>query len=466
MVCGLHPDFGYVDQPPGVPLLAATLYATGLGAWGLRVPVAMAAAALVWIAARLARTLGGGTWAVGLTGLACAIAPMLMGLAATLNTSVFDPLAWTAIAWLLVRGLREGDDRALVLAGVVAGVALEIKYSVAFWMAGLALGLLVTPQRILLRRRGLWIGLALAAVIALPSALWQWRHGFLFLELTAAARDKNVAVGAWSFLHNQIRVMNPLFTPLWLAGLVAPLIVRRLRDLRFIAIACVVVVVIVRAGHGKDYYLSPLYPTLFAIGAAALEPLTRPLAGRLVTCAGAALAVMLSAIAAPVALPILSPAALARYMTRLHIAPQQQERSFRGTVLPQVFADQLGWHDFTREVETAWAQIPAGDRPATGIKVDNYGEAAALDLYGHALPPALSGHNQYFLWGLRGQHPTDLLVVQHDLDALRPYCRETLVLGTTSSLWAMAVENGKIIALCRGVTPPIRTLWPHLKIYE
>lgn len=58
----------------------------------------MAAAALVWIAARLARTLGGGTWAVGLTGLGCAIAPMLMGVAATLNTSVFDPLAWTAIA--------------------------------------------------------------------------------------------------------------------------------------------------------------------------------------------------------------------------------------------------------------------------------------------------------------------------------------------------------------------------------
>ena len=36
IVCGQHPAFGYVDQPPAVPLLAAALYKLGLGAWGLR----------------------------------------------------------------------------------------------------------------------------------------------------------------------------------------------------------------------------------------------------------------------------------------------------------------------------------------------------------------------------------------------------------------------------------------------
>src|SRR6185437_13251364 len=87
IVCGQHPAFGYVDQPPAVPLMAAALYKLGLGAWGLRIPTSVAAGALVWLAVRFVRLLGGGKLAIGLTALACAIAPMLMGLLATLNTS-------------------------------------------------------------------------------------------------------------------------------------------------------------------------------------------------------------------------------------------------------------------------------------------------------------------------------------------------------------------------------------------
>ena len=45
----------------------------------------------------------------------------------TLNTPAFDPLAWAAIAFRMVKASREGDVSALVLAGVVAGVALEVK---------------------------------------------------------------------------------------------------------------------------------------------------------------------------------------------------------------------------------------------------------------------------------------------------------------------------------------------------
>ncbi|CAN5587684.1 glycosyltransferase family 39 protein [soil metagenome] len=466
IVCGQHPSFGYADQPPAVPLIAAALYKLGLGAGGVRLPAAVAAGALVWLAVRFTRLLGGRGLAIALAALACAVAPMLMGLVATLNTSAFDPLAWTAIACLMVKAVRDGDDRALLFAGVVAGLALQVKYATLFWMVGLSLGLLLTPERRLFLRPAFWIGAGLAALIAVPSFVWQLFHGFPFLELGAAAQTKNADVALLPFLANQVQVMNPAFAPLWVAGLVAPFAVKRLRDLRFLVIAALVVLVIVRLGHGKDYYIAPLYPMLFVIGAVALAPLARGLTGKVAAGVGMAAAVAFSALAAPVALPILSPSALIAYMTRIGIAPQQQERSFKGTVLPQVFADQLGWHDFTAQVEAAWKRIPASERAATGIKVDNYGEAAALDLYGTGLPAALSGHNQYFLWGLRGQNPRDLLVIQHDLDALRPYCRQVVQLGTTWSRYAMAYENGKVIALCRGVTPPLTTLWPQLKNYN
>jgi 4-amino-4-deoxy-L-arabinose transferase-like glycosyltransferase len=466
IVCGQHPAFGYVDQPPAVPLLAASLYKLGLGAQGLRIPTAIAAGALVWLAIRFARSLGGDGRAQALAGLACAIAPMLMGLTATLNTSAFDPLAWTAVAWLLVRANREGNDRTLILAGLVAGLALEVKYSMLFWMVGLTLGLLLTAERRVLLRPSFWIGAALAAGIAAPSFLWQWAHGFPFLELGAAAKGKNADTAALPFLANQVLVMNPAFAPVWIAGLAAPFTVRRLRDLRFLVIGAIVVVAIVRIGHGKDYYLSPLYPTLFVIGAVALAPLVRTRIGGIAVASGVAAAIAWSALAAPLALPILSPPVLETYIQRTGLAPQQQERSFKGTVLPQVMADQLGWHDFVGQVETAWNRIPAATRATTAIKVENYGEAAALDLYGKGLPPVVSGHNQYFLWGLRGQHPANVLSIQNDMAGLRPYCRKATLLGTTGSRYAMAFENGKVIALCEGVKPSLGDLWPQLKLYS
>ena len=465
IVCGQHPAFGYVDQPPLIPLTAAMLYALGLGAWGLRLPVAAAAAVLVWLTGRFARTLGGDRWAVGLAQLAAAIAPMLMGLTAILSTSSFEPLAWTAVAFLLVRAASDGDDRALIAAGGVAGVALQIKYSMLFWMIGLMLGLLLTPERRLLARRGFWTGVLVAGAIAVPSFVWQLLHGFPFLELGAAAGAKNAEVRLLPFIGNQLFVMNPALAPLWIAGLIAPFASPRLRDLRFLVIAAAVVFAIVRLGHGKDYYLAPLYPTLFAIGAVALAPLVRRTGGRIVAGLVVASAVAVSAVAAPMALPVLPPATLVAYLHRLGVAPQQQERSSRGTALPQLFADQLGWHDFVRQVEAAWRRIPPADRASTAIKVGNYGEAAALDLYATGLPPALSGHNQYFLWALRGQHPRHLLIVTDNPAALAATCRQVVPLGTTASRFAMAYENGQTIAWCRDAAPLARR-WRLLKNYN
>lgn len=465
IVCGQHPAFGYADQPPLVPLMAAGLHALGHGAWLVRIPAVLAAGLLVYVTIRLVRLLGGGTLALVMAALAAALAPVLLGLSAILSTSGFDPLAWTAIALLLVRAIRHDDNRALILAGVIAGLDLQVKYSLLLWAIGLAVGILATPQRALLKRPALWIGLALGAGIALPSFLWQLRNGLPFLELSAAAVSKNADTALVPFILNQIVILNPLFAPIWIAGLVAPFVVARLKDLRFLAIAFLVTFAVVRLGHGKDYYLAACYPALFAIGAVALAPLAKGLFRKAGFAVGGVLAVIVSALVAPLALPILSPPRLITHMELIGFAPQQQEKSFAGTALPQLFADQLGWHDFTRQVVGAWQRIPAAERARTGVLVENYGEAAALDIYGgpQGLPPALSGHNQYHLWGLRGQSPTNLLLVESDPDDLKSFCEEVIVLDSTASPYAMAHENGKAIAFCRGLHPPLAELWPGLK---
>lgn len=465
IVCGQHPAFGYADQPPLVPVLAAAGYALGGQTWVVRLPAVIAAAALVWVAIAFVRLLGGRSGAMWIAGLAAAAAPMLAGLTATLNTNVFEPLGWTLVAYALARAVLRDDRRALIWGGAVAGLALEAKYGIALWLVALAVGIAVAGPRDLLRRRELWIGIGIAVLIALPSVVWQAANGWPFVALVGHAHLKDAVTPPLAYAVNQIFVFNPLFAPIWIAGAIAPFAMRDLRALRFLPIAYAIAACAIVAGGGKDYYLAPAYASLFAIGGVALARVVRATAARR---AYLVLATAASAVILPIALPVLDPGTLIAYQRALHLVGQAQERADAGTLMPPTFADMLGWHTFVDQVAAAWDRIPLANRSSTSILVDNYGEAAAIDLYGQAfgLPPALSGQNEYGLWGQRGQSPRDVLSVQYDAPDLRHYCTSVAVLGTTSATYARGFEQNKAIALCRGVHPSLARLWPHIIYFE
>jgi 4-amino-4-deoxy-L-arabinose transferase-like glycosyltransferase len=233
IVCGRHPAFGYVDQPPLVPLLSAATQAFGENLWLLRLPAALAAAALVPLTGAFTRLLGGSRGAALLAGAASALTPVLIGLSAILYTSSFDALSWTAIAYFLARAALRNKARDVVWAGLIAGVAFEAKYGVAIWLIALAVGLAATKERRLYARRQLWYGAALAIAIAAPNLIWQTIEGWPFLEVMANHARDNLTGSPVYFLVHQIFLVNPFLAPLWIAGLVAPFVRPELKPVRF-----------------------------------------------------------------------------------------------------------------------------------------------------------------------------------------------------------------------------------------
>ena len=212
IVCGRHPAFGYADQPPLVPFLAAGSQLFGESLVLLRLIPALGAAGLVLATCALARAAGAGLFGVALAGTAAAVAPMYLGLMTLLNTSMFEPLAWTLVALLVARAVLEGEARAWILAGIVSGIAMETKYALPLYLGPLAAGLVLTGHARALLRREVAIGIAIAAVLAAPSAIWQAVHGLPFLDLMrAGAAGKNVVLPPAAFVANQVVVMNPLF---------------------------------------------------------------------------------------------------------------------------------------------------------------------------------------------------------------------------------------------------------------
>src|SRR3954463_56742 len=67
LACAEHLDWGYVDQPPLIALVAwVARHLFGNWLIGLRLFPAIAGAALVWLTGRLAQEFGGERFAVGL----------------------------------------------------------------------------------------------------------------------------------------------------------------------------------------------------------------------------------------------------------------------------------------------------------------------------------------------------------------------------------------------------------------
>jgi hypothetical protein len=209
--------------------------------------------------------------------------------------------------------------------------------------------------------------------------------------------------------------------------------------------------------------LTAEFARMFAVGAAACGNLP-PWLTRIWLVAAATVFVALL----PIALPILDPPALERYIAFTHLAPVPEEAAAVGAPLTQIFSDELGWRALEQKVAAVFHSLPPADRTKAAILTTNYGEAAALDVYGSAdgLPPALCGQNQYFLWGSHGYDGQILIHVNGDPNRWRRGCENVDVVGKFGVPYAMPYENERPIFICRGLRRNLGEIWERLKRYQ
>jgi 4-amino-4-deoxy-L-arabinose transferase-like glycosyltransferase len=461
IVCGRHPSFGYVDQPPLVPLIAAVTQFAGVHLWLLRLPAVLAAALLVPLVVAFARLLGASTPGAWLAAIAAASAPMLTAMTSTLTTSTFEAFDFTAVAYFVTRAFVREEPRAFWWAGAFAGFAFETKYGVAIWLAGLAIGMLAAGPRSVFRSRDLWIGVGIAALIALPNVLWQIANGLPFLELVRNDSAGNFTGTPLTFAIDQLLALNFLLAPLWVTGIIAPFVSTRLSRFRFLTIAFVVSAVLVFVTHGKNYYLAGAYPAMFALGAAACTRLPKA-----VVAIWATLAAVNGALALPLVLPVYSPERLKDVVDHMAFKLRPAEAASVGAPLTQVFSWEFGWEELVNNVAGVYASLPPPDRAKAAIFASTYGEASAINVLGANLPPAISGNNQYYLWGPAGYDGSVVIAVNVDPAKWSQWCDSVRVVERYgSSPYVMPRERNRPIVLCRGMHPPLPQLWPRLKFY-
>jgi hypothetical protein len=106
------------------------------------------------------------------------------------------------------------------------------------------------------------------------------------------------------------------------------------------------------------------------------------------------------------------------------------------------------------------------DEKRAAIFCQNYGEAGAIDFFGPklGLPSAISGHQNYFLWGPGDWTGEVVLVLDTDDEDERKLFASVQDLGQiVSSPWAMPFERRNHIFLCRDLKGSVHEIWPRLK---
>jgi len=469
LACARHLDWGYVDQPPLIPWLARLSLATlGDSLRAIRFLPALFMSLTVLLTAQIAREVGGRAFALICAAAAVIAAPSYLNDGAMLTTNCLEPLLWTGCAYFAILAAKRDDPRYWLWFGVVAGIGMQEKYSIAVFGFAIVVGLLLTEQRRAFLNKWIWLGGLAAFLIFLPNLLWNIHYDSPFVQLmhNIKAEGRDVVLSPLEYFLQQCLLVQPIVAPLWIAGVIALLIWRRLRPYRFLGWAYIVCLTVFIVLHGKNYYLAPIYPMLLAAGAVTFErALDRPRLGWLKPVS---VIVILASGAwiAPVAMPVLPVDQYLAYQEKLPFKVPRSEHSHMGAALPQHFADQFGWHEIVSEVVVAWNRIPPAERADCGIFAQDYGAAGAIDWYGPAygLPPSLSGHQTWFLWGPRGYSGNCLIVLDDRRARLEELFHDVELVGNSPDN-PYALEKNLPVFICKGkkFEKTFAEVWPDLK---
>ncbi len=468
MACGDHLAWGYVDQPPLIPfLIKICRLALGDSLRSIRFIPALATSAAAILTAMITRELGGRQFAMVLSALAFIAAPIYLSDGSLLTTNCLEPLLWMGCVYFAILAIKREDPRNWLRFGIVAGIGMEEKYSIAVLGFSIVLGLLLTEQRRVFTKKWIWLGGGLAFLVFLPNFLWNVQNHWPFVELmrNIKAEGRDVVLSPLAYFAQQVLIIHPILAPIWIIGVLAFFFSARLKPYRFLGWCYLAAFTVFEVLHGKNYYLGPIYPVYLGAGAMVIESYIRR--SRQVWLKPALIVPILAGGAwlAPIVMPVLPVEQFISYMGKLPFKVPRSEHSHMRAILPQHFADQFGWEEIVAEVNQAYIKLSPEERAGCGIMAQDYGQAGAIDFFGrrYGLPPALSGHQTYFLWGPRGYSGNCLIVLDDSREVLEGLFEHVEYVGKSADN-PYALEREIPVFICRGAKfGSLGALWPRLK---
>jgi lipoprotein signal peptidase len=372
----------------------------------------------------------------------------------------FDQLWWSLFAYLVIRIVKRREPKLWILAGLILGIGLLTKLTIIFFAVALLISFLTIPStRRYLHSKWIILGALVSFAFVLPMIYWNLINGFPMVHFYLEFRHDVNGGGPLSFFANQITGISILNFPIFVIGLYFYLKSSEGSALRAFGLAYILLYVFMTVLNMKPYYLAPIYPVLYAGGALLIERSSiskkgvfrwfgsRPFIASLVV-----VAILL----VPLAMPILSPTTLVN---------SYGASSYQSSPLP----DRFGWSMMVSNLSQAYNTLSPSDRSQACIFTENYGEASAVNFLGKSLglPEAISGHNNYYIWGPNSCTGKVLITVGYSLSDDQQSFGNVSLLTTIVCQYCISYESNLPVYLCTNpIFSSIAAEWPNVRHYD
>ncbi len=465
IACSKHLDFGYVDHPPLVALLAwGSRVLFGETLLGLRIISGLAGAFTVLLSARLARLLGGSTWSQIVSALLIVAAPSFPALSSFFSMNAVDITLVTLFFGILTEAMATPTPRRWITLGVIGGIGALNKYTFLVLAGSLVVAFVLTRRWEFFKSPWAFVAGALACLLFLPHVVWQIAHGWPTLEfMRNATQHKNLSLSLLEFTGQLVIGLNPLTFPFWTLGLGSLLVARSMRPVRVLGWTALIFLGIYASQSSKFYYVVPVFPLLMSAGAVQMEELLQAASRRWIRWAVVTPVILGGLLLMPLAVPLLSPDRFIAYSKTLGLWNAIRMERWEGDTLPLHFLFRFGWEELVGQISTTVHALPADEQNQTIILTSWYASAAAVDFFGpsYGLPHAISPHNSYWLWGPDMSPGTTVIAVGFDPRQLAEHFETVEYVTTFTHPYALS----QTIYLCRNLKGPIDEVWKDIKSF-
>ncbi|MEM6724489.1 MAG: glycosyltransferase family 39 protein [Bacteroidota bacterium] len=444
-----HLAWGYWEFPPLIAFigrLSTTIF--GYSLEGMRLFPTLAGMAILFLTVAMARSMGG-KWRSVLLAAVCVLAFLPYYRNHTLFQPVaFDQFFWALAFFFLIRLVDTSKDKFLLYAGLAAGLGLLNKYTMAFWIVGVAIGLLSYEKARFFRYPKTYLAAAIALLVFLPNLWWQWANGFPVLGHLNTLSSSHLAENTiGDFVLDQvilIATFNVSLIGLWFSF--------RRSKYRWIGMSTLLVFVSMMLLKAKSYYVFPIYSVLFACGAVQLEHWLEKTK-----------ATWSYIVAASILLPFVY------FIPEVApVLPIEQYVDYKGIKNPEVwkelegdYADMHGWEEQVALVDSFYNSLPADIQQKTVIWAENYGEAGAIKILGKAysLPNPISRHGTFWAWGYGKPDAEVWISIGNETESVQAVFSDVQLVRRMTHPYAIAEEQNIPVFICRNPKVNISEWW-------
>ncbi len=392
---GHHLAWGYLSVPPFTSWISKVIYLLGNSVFWVKFFPCLFGALTMLVVWKTIKELKGNLFAL-ILGATCVLFSALLRLNTLYQPNSFDVLSWTLFYFIIIKYFNSKNTKWLFVAAMVFALGFLNKYNIVFLLLGLIPAIVLNQQRQVFTQKKFYLAALLGVFLIAPNLFWQYQNDFpVIRHLNELASTQLVHVDRLGFLQSQLFFFIGSFFVL-ITALYSLLYYPPFKKYKAFFWAFFFTLLVFLFFKAKDYYAIGLYPIYIAFGSVFLGHILKEGWKKYLQPLAIAIPVFIFILIFGISFPNKSPEYIVAHNDKYKELGLLKWEDGKDHMLPQDYADMLGWQEMVRKVDSIYSTVPKAEQ--TLIICDNYGQAGAINYYTKKGLKAVSFSADYINW--------------------------------------------------------------------